>query len=108
MYAYCTERYIHCIYSTYILYRSVCPLVVQSCTVQDENVDPLTPRKCTILNGNFVLNLHGIFQEHNPGIKPELPVTSSLTLITVTSSLICSQYTSVGTVTRLWAGTVCG
>ena len=34
---------IYCIYSMYILYRSVCPLEVQLYTIQDAN--PLIPQK---------------------------------------------------------------
>jgi hypothetical protein len=29
-----------------------------------------------VLNGNFVFDLHDVFQERNPGIKQELPVIS--------------------------------
>jgi hypothetical protein len=28
MYVYCIEMYIYCIYSTYLLYMSLCPLMV--------------------------------------------------------------------------------
>jgi len=31
------------------------------------------PRKYTVLNGNFVLNLCEVFKEHNPGAKSDLP-----------------------------------
>jgi len=41
--------------------------------MQDE-VIPLTPRKYTILNGNFVFDLCDVYQEHNPDIKEDLPV----------------------------------
>ena len=69
----------YCILSTYILYRSICPLVTQTCTVQNEVVSRLTPRKYIVLNGNFVFDLHNfdlryVFQEHNPAIKRQLPV----------------------------------
>ena len=37
----------------------------------------LTPSKYTALNGNIVLNLQDIFQEHYPGIKRDLLVISS-------------------------------
>jgi len=65
MYVYCIQMYLYCIYSTYILYRSVCPLVIYSDTIQDEVVNPLThppshpppPRKYNVLDGNFVFNL---------------------------------------------------
>lgn len=60
------------------LHRSVCPLVVQLYTVKDEAVNPLCPRKYTVLSGNFVFivydfDLHDSFQECNPGIKRDLP-----------------------------------
>jgi hypothetical protein len=31
------------------------------------------PMKYMTLNGNFVFDLHDVFQEHNPRIKGELP-----------------------------------
>ena len=39
------------------------------------------PKKYTVLNENFVFNLckfnlHGVFQEHNPSVKQDLPVLS--------------------------------
>lgn len=34
---------IYCIYGTRWLYTSVCPLVVNSHTIYDEDVNPLTP-----------------------------------------------------------------
>jgi len=61
MYVHCTEMYIYCIYSTHTLYRSICPLVAWSYTIQDEAVDPLIPRKYNILNGNFVFDLCDVF-----------------------------------------------
>jgi len=51
------------VYCTYILYRSVCPLVVQSYTREDEVVTPLTPRKYTVLNGNNEFDLRDVFQD---------------------------------------------
>jgi hypothetical protein len=33
---------------------------------------PLTPRKCTILNGNFVFDLSDVFQKRNPGVIGDL------------------------------------
>jgi len=42
---------------TYMLYRSICPLVVESHTTWDEGVNPLTPKKYKVLNGNFVFDL---------------------------------------------------
>ena len=43
-----------------------------------EVVNPLTPRKYTVFNGNCAFNLHNfdsrdIFQECNPGMKQDLP-----------------------------------
>jgi hypothetical protein len=66
--------YIYCIYSRYILYRSIHPLVVYSYVVYNEAVNSQTLRKYTILNGNFVFDLHYVFQEHNPGVKRDPPV----------------------------------
>jgi len=60
---------VYCLYSTYILYRSVCPLVVQSYATEDDVINPLTSRIYTALNGNSVFDLRDIFQEHIPGIK---------------------------------------
>ena len=57
MYVYCMEICMNCTYSMFILYTSVCPLVVQSYTIYDETVNPLTPTKYTVLNGNLVFNL---------------------------------------------------
>ena len=34
------------------------------------------PRKYTVLNGNFVFDFRDVFQERNPGIKRDLPVTN--------------------------------
>ena len=45
-----------------MLYWSVCPLVVYSHTIYNEAVNPLTPRKYTVLNGNFVFDLCDIFR----------------------------------------------
>ena len=61
--------YTYCTYSTHILSKSVCPLVVQSCTTWDEVVNPQTPKQCSVLNGNFVFDLSDVFQEHNPSVK---------------------------------------
>jgi hypothetical protein len=73
------KMYIYCIYSTYILQRSVCQLVVQSYVTQDEAVNSQE------MHGfwNFVFklhdfNLHDVFQECNPGIKWDLPVLLEL------------------------------
>ena len=67
------------LYSTYILYRSVCLPVVYSYTILNEVVKTMTTRKYTVLNGNFVfdlcvLNLRDIFHERNPGVKRHLLV----------------------------------
>jgi len=45
-------------------------------TRKDEVVNPLTPIKYTVLNGNFVFDLRDVFQERNPGIKRDLSVFS--------------------------------
>jgi hypothetical protein len=37
-------------------------------SVEDEVVNLPTPRKYSVLSGNFVFDLHNIFQEHNPDI----------------------------------------
>ena len=74
MYVHCIETYIQCICSTYTLYRSIFPLQVQSYAIQDEVINPLAPRKYTVLNGNSVLNLCDFFQEHNLGAKRDMPV----------------------------------
>jgi hypothetical protein len=42
----------------------------------------LTPRKYAVLNGNIVLNLCDIFQEHNPELKRDLLVISSKIITT--------------------------
>jgi hypothetical protein len=59
---YCTVctlyRNVYILYIQYnILCSSVCPLVVQSHTTHDGAVNPLTPRRYTVLNGHFVLDL---------------------------------------------------
>ena len=33
-----------------------------------------TPRRYTVVNGNYVFDLQGVFQDHNRGIKWDLPV----------------------------------
>jgi len=62
------------IYSRYLIYTFICPLVAQSYTIQGKTVNPLTPRKNTILNGKFVFDLRDIFQERIPGLKRDLLV----------------------------------
>jgi hypothetical protein len=75
--------YLYSIYSTCVLYRSVCPWMVLSYTILEELVSPLTPRKYTVLNGIVVFDLHDlilryVFQEHNTGVKRDLPACSWL------------------------------
>ena len=50
-------------------------------TICSEVVNPLTPTKYTVLNGNFVFDsrnfdLHDVFQECNPDMKRDLPLFS--------------------------------
>jgi hypothetical protein len=52
--------------------------IVIHCTVWDEVVNPLTPRKYTVLNGNFVFDGHDVFLKCNPGIKLNLPVIDGI------------------------------
>jgi len=35
-------------------------------------VNPSNPRKYAILNGDFVFDLHDVFQECNPDVKQDL------------------------------------
>ena len=42
------------------LYRSLCQLVIWSYTIEDNAVSPLTCRKYSLLNGNFVFSLHDL------------------------------------------------
>jgi len=65
--------YIYCINSTYILYRSVCSLMVQSYTVQNE-INPKTSGNTLLQAGILCLFCAMFFQECNPGIKRDLPV----------------------------------
>jgi hypothetical protein len=74
MYVYCIEMCIYWIHSTYILYSSICPLVVQSYNIWDEAVNPLISMKYTVVNRNSVFGLCHVFQERTPGIKRDLPV----------------------------------
>jgi hypothetical protein len=53
---------------------SLCPLVVQSYTVKDKVLSPLTPRKYTVLNCTFGLEMRDVFQERDPGVTGELSV----------------------------------
>ena len=66
--------YTHYMYSSDMLYRSVCSLVIQSYILHDEVVTLLTSKKYTVLNQNCVFDLHNVFQEHNPVIKQDVPV----------------------------------
>jgi hypothetical protein len=53
----CTYTYISThTHSTYILYRSVCPLVIQLYTIYND-VNAQIPSKCTVLNENFVFGV---------------------------------------------------
>jgi len=69
----CIETCTYCIHSRYRLYRSICSLMVLWYTTKDEGVNPLHPQN-TVLNGNFVIDLRDVFQEHKPGVKWDLPV----------------------------------
>jgi len=78
MYVYCMEVYIYCIYSAYLLYRSMCPLVVWSYTVGWACQYP-QPQKYTVLSESFVFSLgdfdlHVFFQERNSSVNWGLPV----------------------------------
>jgi len=68
MYVYCIEIYMYCKYSSYILYRSVCSLLIVIHYIECI-VYLLTPRKYNVLNENIVFDLCNVFQERNPGIK---------------------------------------
>jgi len=70
----CMYVYIYIYIYIYILYWSVCSPVVLSCTIWDEVVIPLPPRKYTVLKGNFVFDLRDVSQEGNPGTQRDLPV----------------------------------
>ena len=60
--------YVYCVCSRYTLH--VCTSTNAIVTLYRMKLsNPYTPRKYTVLKGNFVLNLHDIFQEHNPVIK---------------------------------------
>ena len=45
----------------------------------------MDPTTYTVLNGNFVSDLHDVYQEHNPGIKGDFPVLSSYILLNIQS-----------------------
>jgi len=50
------------------VYRAVCPLVVVIHYIGWGHQSP-NPQENTVLNGNFVFDLHDVFQEHNPWHK---------------------------------------
>jgi len=58
-----------CIYRAYIIFRTICPLVSYSYTKQDEVVDPLTSKIYTVLDRNYVFDMHDDFQEYNHDVK---------------------------------------
>lgn len=68
MYVYCREMYIYCVCNTHILYRSI--------YYMGWECQSPTPRKCPVLNGNFVIDLCSILQDYNTDIKWDLPVRS--------------------------------
>ena len=47
--------------------------------IQDEVVNPQTPRKCTVGNRNFAFKLREVFRDCNSGVKWDLPVYSVCT-----------------------------
>jgi len=51
MYVYCTGV---CTYSTYILHKSICPLVVEPYTIQVEAGTPLTPKKYRVIHKSLL------------------------------------------------------
>jgi hypothetical protein len=61
--------YMYSIYSKYILYWSICSLVLQSYAIWNKVVNPLTTLKYIVLSVNFMFDLPNIFQEHNPGVE---------------------------------------
>ena len=79
--------YIYCIQSTYIPWRSVCPLLIQSYTIQDEVVNLQTLRKYSVLNGNYLLILHEVFHEDNLGTKLDLLVLKITSLLSLQISI---------------------
>ena len=58
------------------VYRAVCSLVVVVHYIGWGHQSP-NPQENTVLNGNFVFDLHCVFQEHNPGIKRDLPLMTN-------------------------------
>jgi hypothetical protein len=52
----------------------MCPLVPYSYTKQNEVVDPLTSKMYTVLDRNYVFDMHNDFQEHNPDVKWDMSV----------------------------------
>jgi len=65
--------------------------VVYSYTTQDEVINPVTPRKYTVLNENFVFDLRKIFQDCIPDAKRDLPVM----FVVCITFLYCSLYEKI-------------
>jgi len=65
--------YVYSKYSIYVLYLSVFTTGRVICYI-GWVVYPLSPRKYTVLNGNFVFDLRDVFQDCNPSIKWGLSV----------------------------------
>jgi hypothetical protein len=66
--------YMYCIHRKYVQYRPICPVEIQIYTIV-WNCQSHNPRKYTVLNENFVLDIIYIFQEHNHGVKLHLPAS---------------------------------
>jgi hypothetical protein len=72
IYVHCTEMYMYCIYSGHVFYRSIRPISLHI-HFTGWGCQPLNPNISAVLNGNFLFDLTYIFQEHNPGIKWDMP-----------------------------------
>jgi len=71
----CTEIYMYCLYTVHIYILHVCVCVYNTgIRIQDKVLHLLTTRKYIILNGDSVLPLCDVFQEHKPSIQQNLPV----------------------------------
>jgi hypothetical protein len=57
------------IYRAYVLYRSICPVVLYSYTKEDDVVDPLTSKIYTVFNRNYVFAIYNVFPEHSLAVK---------------------------------------